>query len=145
MLGTSGLDKWSCAAARLTENESFLDVLSRFVTLSRCRRLSRGRAESGYATLVAFSSGCLIRSICGQVFRMRGRRSARPAESQLLSGTEERFKTVARPEAAELLDQAASGIDDAQRMAGQLDQSANSRAAAAADAFSELLKTTTDR
>lgn len=57
-----------------------------------------------------------------------------------LRRTEERLKSLGSAEDAERLDLAVATIDEAQRMAGQLDQGANSRAADAAKTVAALLQ-----
>ncbi len=57
----------------------------------------------------------------------------------LLRRAEERFKGLARDDEVKRVQAALTTIDDAQRMAGKLDQSANSRAGEAAKMLADLL------
>lgn len=57
----------------------------------------------------------------------------------LLRRAAERLKALGRRDDAKQLDLAVTTIDEAQRMAGQLDQAANKRAAEAAKTVSEIL------
>jgi hypothetical protein len=57
----------------------------------------------------------------------------------LLRRAEERFKSLARDDEVKQVQAALMTIDDAQRMAGKLDQSANSRAGEAAKMLADLL------
>jgi hypothetical protein len=57
----------------------------------------------------------------------------------LLRRAEERFKRLGRDDEVKQVQAALTTIDDAQRMAGKLDQSANSRAGAAAKILADLL------
>ena len=58
----------------------------------------------------------------------------------LLRRAEERLKALRRDDDVKRLDSAVTTIDDAQRMAGTLDQAANRRAGEAARTVSEVLK-----
>ena len=60
---------------------------------------------------------------------------------RLLRRAGERLKSVGRQDDATRLDLALARIDEAQRLAGQLDQGANSRAAEAAKAIEDVLGT----
>jgi hypothetical protein len=57
----------------------------------------------------------------------------------LLGSAGERLHSLGRDDAVSHLQTALAGIDDAQRMAGKLDQSANSRAGEAAKTIAEVL------
>ena len=57
----------------------------------------------------------------------------------LLRRAEERFKRLGRDDEVKQVQAALTTIDDAQRMAGKLDQSANSRAGDAAKMLADLL------
>ena len=57
----------------------------------------------------------------------------------LLRRAEERFKRLGRDDEVKQVQAALTTIDDAQRMAGKLDQSANSRAGDAAKLLADLL------
>ena len=57
----------------------------------------------------------------------------------LLRRADERLKTLGRNDAVRQVDTALTTIDDAQRMAGKLDQSANSRAGEAAKTIAAVL------
>jgi len=57
----------------------------------------------------------------------------------LLRRADERLKTLGRDDAVRQVDTALTTIDDAQRMAGKLDQSANSRAGEAAKTIAAVL------
>jgi hypothetical protein len=57
----------------------------------------------------------------------------------LLRGADERLKSLGRDAEVRQLQAALTSIDDAQRMAGKLDQSANSRAGEAAKALADVL------
>ena len=57
----------------------------------------------------------------------------------LLGRAEERLKSLGRDAEVRLVQAAQAGIDDAQRMAGKLDQSANSRAGEAAKMVADVL------
>jgi len=57
----------------------------------------------------------------------------------LLGRADERLKTLGRDAEVKLVQAAQAGIDDAQRMAGKLDQSANSRAGEAAKMVADVL------
>ena len=57
----------------------------------------------------------------------------------LLRRADERLKTLGRDDAVRQVDTALAAIDDAQRMAGKLDQSANSRAGEAAKTIAAVL------
>ena len=57
----------------------------------------------------------------------------------LLGRADERLKTLGRDAEVKLVQAAQAGIDDAQRMAGKLDQSANSRAGDAAKMVADVL------
>jgi hypothetical protein len=63
----------------------------------------------------------------------------------LLRRAGERLKAQGREDEVKRLDSAVTTIDDAQRMAGQLDQAANRRAGEAAQIVSELLGRETAR
>jgi hypothetical protein len=58
-----------------------------------------------------------------------------------LHGAEARFKSLGRQEDLKRLEPAFAVIDEAQRLAGQLDQGANARAAAAAKIIDDVLGT----
>jgi hypothetical protein len=57
----------------------------------------------------------------------------------LLGRADERLKSLGRNDAVRQVQTALAGIDDAQRMAGKLDQDANSRAGEAAKVVADLL------
>jgi len=57
----------------------------------------------------------------------------------LLGRADERLKTLGRDAEVKLVQAAQAGIDDAQRMAGKLDQSANSRAGEAVKLIADVL------
>jgi hypothetical protein len=57
----------------------------------------------------------------------------------LLRRADERLKSLDRDEEVKQLETALAGIDDAQRLAGKLDQNANSRAGEAAKIVSDVL------
>ena len=57
----------------------------------------------------------------------------------LLRRADERLKTLGRDDAVRQIDTALTTIDDAQRMAGKLDQGANSRAGEAAKTIAAVL------
>ena len=57
----------------------------------------------------------------------------------LLRRADERLKSLDRDEEVKQLETALAGIDDAQRLAGKLDQNANSRAGEAAKIVSDIL------
>ena len=57
----------------------------------------------------------------------------------LLGRADERLKRLGRDDAVRHVQTAQAGIDDAQRMAGKLDQSANSRAGEAAKLIADVL------
>lgn len=59
----------------------------------------------------------------------------------LLRDAQERLRAAGRQEDARLLDQALSRVDEAQRMAGNLDQAANSRASTVVTTIDEVLGT----
>ena len=59
----------------------------------------------------------------------------------LLRRVEQRFKSFARDDEGRQVQAALTAIDDAQRMTGKLDQSANSRAGEAAKMLADLLDT----
>jgi len=59
----------------------------------------------------------------------------------LLRRAGERLKSLGRPDDVKRLDLALVRIDEAQRLAGQLDQEANSRAAEAAQTIDDVLRT----
>ena len=63
----------------------------------------------------------------------------------LLRRADERLKTLGRNDAVRQVDTALTTIDDAQRMAGKLDQSANSRAGEAAKTIAAVLDAETAR
>ena len=63
----------------------------------------------------------------------------------LLRRADERLKTLGRDDAVRQVDAALTTIDDAQRMAGKLDQSANSRAGEAAKTIAAVLDAETAR
>ena len=63
----------------------------------------------------------------------------------LLRRADERLKTLGRDDAVRQIDTALTSIDDAQRMAGKLDQSANSRAGEAAKTIAAVLDADTGR
>jgi hypothetical protein len=63
----------------------------------------------------------------------------------LLRRADERLKTLGRDDAVRQVDTALTTIDDAQRMAGKLDQSANSRAGEAAKTIAAVLDAETAR
>jgi hypothetical protein len=57
----------------------------------------------------------------------------------LLRRSEDRLRTLGREDEAALVSTALSTIDDAQRMAGKLDQNANTRAGDAAKALADII------
>ena len=57
----------------------------------------------------------------------------------VLRRAEERLKTLGRDDDAKRIQTALAGIDDAQRMAGKLDQNANSRAGEVAKIIADVL------
>ena len=57
----------------------------------------------------------------------------------LLRRADERLKSLGRDDEVRQVQTALAGIDDAQRMAGKLDQSANSRAGEAAKMLADVL------
>ena len=57
----------------------------------------------------------------------------------LLRRADERLKSLGRDDEVKQLETALAGIDDAQRLAGKLDQNANSRAGEAAKIVSDVL------
>jgi len=61
----------------------------------------------------------------------------------LLRRAGERLKNLSRADEIRQLDTAVAGIDDARRLAGKLDQNANSRAGEAAKILSDVLATAT--
>jgi hypothetical protein len=63
----------------------------------------------------------------------------------LLGRADERLKNLGRNDAVRQVQTALASIDDAQRMAGKLDQSANSRAGEAAKIVADVLDTETKR
>lgn len=63
----------------------------------------------------------------------------------LLGRADERLKNLGRDDAVRQVQTALASIDDAQRMAGKLDQSANSRAGEAAKIVADVLDTETKR
>jgi hypothetical protein len=63
----------------------------------------------------------------------------------LLRRADERLKTLGRDDAVRQVDTALTTVDDAQRMAGKLDQSANSRAGDAAKTIAAVLDAETGR
>ena len=63
----------------------------------------------------------------------------------LLRRADERLKSLGRDDAVRQIDTALTSIDDAQRMAGKLDQSANSRAGEAAKMIADVLDADTGR
>ena len=63
----------------------------------------------------------------------------------LLRRAGERLKSLGRQDDAKRLDLALARIDEAQRLAGQLDQGANSRAAEAAKTIEDVLGTGVER
>ena len=63
----------------------------------------------------------------------------------LLRRAEQRFKTLARDRELKQVQEALATIEDAQRMAGKLDQGANSRAGDAARMLADLLDAETKR
>jgi hypothetical protein len=60
----------------------------------------------------------------------------------LLGRAEQRLKGLGRDDAVKDLQAAVASIDDAQRMAGKLDQSANARAGEAAKMLADVLRAT---
>jgi len=62
-----------------------------------------------------------------------------------LRRAEEQLKSLGRQDDLQRLEPAFTGIDDAQRLAGQLDQSANARAAEAAKIIDDVLGTEAKR
>ena len=63
----------------------------------------------------------------------------------LLRRAEERLKSVGRDDEVKQVQTALASIDDAQRMAGKLDQSANSRAGDTARIVADMLEADTQR
>jgi hypothetical protein len=63
----------------------------------------------------------------------------------LLRRADERLKSLGRDDEVKQVQTALASIDEAQRMAGQLDQSANSRAGEAAKAVADVLDAETKR
>jgi hypothetical protein len=63
----------------------------------------------------------------------------------LLGRADERLKRIGRDAAVRQVQTAQAGIDDAQRMAGKLDQGANSRAGEAAKLIADVLDAETKR
>lgn len=58
----------------------------------------------------------------------------------LLGRADERLKSLGRSDEVQPMQAALAAIDDAQRMAGKLDQSANTRAGEAAKAIADMLQ-----
>ena len=63
----------------------------------------------------------------------------------VLRRADERLKSLGRDDAAKRLETALARIDEAQRMAGKLDQSANARAGDAAKIISDVMDTEAKR
>jgi hypothetical protein len=75
------------------------------------------------------------------LLRRNGKRSSRHLEDArgLLGRAEERLKRLGRDDQVKQVQAAQATVEDAQRMAGKLDQNANSRAGEAAKMITDVL------
>jgi len=101
--------------------------------------------------VLGIAAGLMVALLGGWLWGASGRsdvaRALQTSElrSELLGRADERLKSLGRNDEVARVQMALASIEDAQRMAGKLDQSANARAGEAAKALAEALDAQTTR